>query len=165
MRITSEMKTVKKGTILAMQVVGIESNVEMPNITKFGDRALRMYWDLKSPNTASGDVTAVYTVMDDGMYGEGKRAIRELLVKTDKGNAWLFPVKDLADGRFEYEVTIGKEKAVIKVTAEIEVFDSRAAFKAAMGKEEKAVKASKKALKPKKDTENTENSNTDEVSE
>ena len=161
MKISEDMKVVRKGMILVMKVTGIESGVEMPkpNIIKFSDKALRMYWDMKNPNTKSGECTAVYTVMDDGMYGEGKRAVRELLVKTDRGNAWLFPVKDLTDAYFEYEVVIGKEKAVIKITAEIELYDSRAAFKAATGKEEKAVKAPKKALKPKKE----ENASTDGV--
>lgn len=155
MKVTNEMKTVKKGAILVMKILGIESDTEVSDIAKFGNKAVKQYWDVKNPDTTKDEVIAVYTVIDDGMYGEGKQAIRELLVKTGRGNAWLFPISDLVNGHFEYEVSVKREKAVIKVTADIEVYDSRAAFKAAttQGKE---VKTPKKALKPKKGTENTD---------
>lgn len=151
MKVTNEMKTVKKGAILVMKILGIESDTEVSDIAKFGNKAVKQYWDVKNPDTTKGEVIAVYTVIDDGMYGEGKQAIRELLVKTERGNAWLFPVQDLIAGHFEYEVTMKREKAVISVTADIEVYDNKAAFKAAATQSGKAEvkEGAKKALKPK----------------
>ena len=151
MKVTNEMKTVKKGAILVMKILGIESDTEVSDIAKFGNKAVKQYWDVKNPDTTKGEVIAVYTVIDDGMYGEGKQAIRELLVKTERGNAWLFPVQDLIAGHFEYEVTMKREKAVISVTADIEGYDNKAAFKAAPTQSGKAEvkEGAKKALKPK----------------
>ena len=164
MKVTNEMKTVKKGAILVMKILGIESDTEVSDIAKFGNKAVKQYWDVKNPDTTKGEVIAVYTVIDDGMYGEGKQAIRELLVKTGRGNAWLFPISDLVNGHFEYEVSIRGEKAVISVTADIEVYDNKAAFKAAAIQDSKGVKVPKKALKPKKETkEKAENATTAEV--
>lgn len=152
MGVTENMKTVKKGAILVMRITGVEADTEVSDIIKFGNKAVKVYWDVKNPDMTK-DVVAIYTVLDDGMYGEGKQAIRELLVKTARGNAWLFPVKDLSNGYFEYEVVIKKEKAVISVTADIEVYDNKAAFKAAATQDSKEVKVPKKALKPKKEKE------------
>lgn len=162
LHVTENMKTIRKGAVLVLNVTGADIVEGDFNSVKVATEvAVRVGWDTKI-NATDEIVQAVFTVMDDSNYGEGD-GIRELLVKTSRKNAWLFPLSDLAVGYAEYncrrKVDGKTEKFAVGLSFEAVVYDSMTEYKKTLKASEKVTK---KALKPKKDT---ENSDTVEVSE
>lgn len=157
--VTNSMKAVRKGSVLVLSVTGMNVVEGDFNNAKIATEvAIRIGWDTEVDAT-SEVVQAVFQVMDDGNYGAGD-GIRELLVKTSRKNAWLFPIGDLANGYVEYDCrrkVDGKtEKFAVGLSFEAVIYDSMTEYKKAAGQVVKKAKTSKKALKPKKDTENTD---------
>lgn len=157
--VTNSMKAVRKGSVLVLNITGSEIiEGDFDNVKIATETATRIGWDTVVDATADV-VQAVFQVMDDGNYGAGD-GIRELLVKTSRKNAWLFPLSDLAAGYAEYDCrrkVDGKtKKFAVGLSFEAVIYDSMTEYKKAAGQVVKKAKTSKKALKPKKDTENTD---------
>lgn len=161
-KVSEKMETVRKGSILALSITGSEIvEGDFNNVKVATEVAVRVGWDTKI-NATADVVQAVFTVMDDSNYGVGD-GIRELLVKTARKNAWLYPVSDLTAGVVEYDCKRrenGKtEKFVVRLTFEAVIYDSMAEYKKVTEQAVKKAKTPKKALKPKKE----ENASTDGV--
>lgn len=158
-KVSEKMETVRKGSILALSITGseiVEGNFN--NVKIATECAVRVGMDTLVDATAE-NVVVVCTVVDDSNYGVGD-GIRELLVKTSRKNAWLYPVSDLTAGVVEYDCKRrenGKtEKFVVRLTFDAVIYDSMTEYKKATEQAVKKAKTPKKALKPKKDTENAD---------
>ena len=164
LKVTEKMNTVRKGSVLVLNITGadiVEGGFD--NVKTATECAVRVGMDTIVDATAE-NVVVVSTILDDSKYGAGE-GIRELLVKTGRQNAWLYPVSDLAKGYVEYDCQRkikGKtEKFAVGLSFEAVIYDSMTEYKKTLKASEKGTK---KALKPKKEIkEKAENATTAEV--
>lgn len=165
--VTNSMKAIRKGSVLVLNITGSEIiEGDFDNVKIATECAVRVGMDTIVDATAE-NVVVVSIILDDSKYGAGE-GIRELLVKTGRQNAWLYPVSDLAAGVVEYDcqrkIKNKTVKFAVKLTFEAVIYDSMTEYKKAAGQDVKKAKAPKKALKPKKEAkEKAENASMDGV--